>query len=158
MCEIKNRQYTIRFAMNSIQELSDFVRVTMNEKGLSSREVSRRSNGGITYGYVNDIKNRKFANPSPKKLKALAKGLGVSDRLLLAIAAGLRQKEDEYDKSQFISLFEKYCRLKAADKKEVQTLIDMLDRELDRRLSAYPDAAASAVEKEMDARRKKSIA
>jgi len=55
---------------------------------LSTPEVERQSGGRITDAYVSRIENGYVKNVSPEKLQALAKGLGVLEDEIFAVARG----------------------------------------------------------------------
>lgn len=74
------------------ETLADYIRRVRNDKGLSTQNVEEASRGGITDGYVNRIENGYIKNVSPEKLKALAKGLGVPEAEVFAVARGAKQK------------------------------------------------------------------
>src|SRR5437867_37748 len=79
-----------RFDVRKKQEtLSDFVRRIRRERNLSLTDVQRRSGRLIASSYVSRIENGYILNVTPKKLKALAKGLGVSEDQIFAITRGL---------------------------------------------------------------------
>lgn len=73
-----------------VEDLADFVRRTRHEKSLSLRAVEIGSSGAISKGYVGQIENRTVLGHSvtPQKLSALAKGLGVSEDEIFAVARG----------------------------------------------------------------------
>jgi transcriptional regulator with XRE-family HTH domain len=70
------------------KDLSRYVSQVMKAKGLSPRDVSRRSGKGITASYVAGIMRGNAANPSVDKIKALASGLDVDRYELFDIACG----------------------------------------------------------------------
>ena len=70
------------------ESLADFVRRVRSEKGLSTPEVERQSGGRITDAYVSRIENGYVKNVSPEKLQALAKGLGIPEDEIFAVARG----------------------------------------------------------------------
>jgi len=70
-------------------DLSHYVGRIMREKYLSRRDVKLRSDGQITDSYVSGIVNGTATNLSIEKLKALARGLRVTERELLEVAYGL---------------------------------------------------------------------
>ena len=70
------------------KDLGRYVSRVMKAKGLSPRDVSRRSGKGITASYVAGIMRGIAANPSVDKIKALASGLGVDRYELFDIACG----------------------------------------------------------------------
>jgi transcriptional regulator with XRE-family HTH domain len=73
-----------------IESLADYVRRVRSEKRYSLPEVERRSGGLISNAYVSRIENGQAVNPTPEKLKALAKGLGVSEEEIFNVARGKR--------------------------------------------------------------------
>lgn len=79
------------------EDLADFVRRIRLERRLSTRDVGRRSAGEISYGYVSQIENRTVlgSGVSPGRLMALARGLGIPDDEIFAIARGRRLSEPE---------------------------------------------------------------
>lgn len=77
--------------------LGEFVRRTMNEKRLSSYEVSERSGRSISPSSVNKIINGDVKSNTIEKLKALAKGLGVSEDSIFDAARGKAPAESELD-------------------------------------------------------------
>ena len=82
--------------------LSQYVRRIMLERNLSRRDVKLRSGGQITDSYVSGIVNGTATNLSIEKLKALAQGLGVTERELVDVAYGLsyaNSAETEKDQS-----------------------------------------------------------
>ena len=70
------------------ETLQDYVRRVRIEKNLSAVDVETRSANTISDAYVLQIENGAAKNPSPEKLKALAKGLGVSEDEVFRVARG----------------------------------------------------------------------
>jgi transcriptional regulator with XRE-family HTH domain len=68
--------------------LSRYVDRIMKEKHLSRADVKLRSGGEITDSYVSAIISGAATNLSVGKLKALARGLRVSERKLVSVAFG----------------------------------------------------------------------
>src|SRR6185503_145353 len=68
--------------------LSRYVDLIMKEKHLSRADVKLRSGGEITDSYVSAIISGAATNLSIGKLKALARGLRVSERKLVSVAFG----------------------------------------------------------------------
>jgi transcriptional regulator with XRE-family HTH domain len=118
------------------EDLADFVRRTLKETGLSTRAVqdrARRKGLKITSGYVSRIVSRTVTNLTVNSLKALAAGLGVSEREVFATV--LREPPSpEFYESDFATLYSKYKELSEADKKETRVLIKAIDREIEHRL------------------------
>ena len=76
------------------EQLADYVRRVIAEKELNYREVARRSGGLISHSTVYDIINERNKNVSTKTLQGLAKGLGVSEDELFAVARGKSESGD----------------------------------------------------------------
>lgn len=70
------------------EKLADYVRRVRREKGLSTSDVQQRSGGGISDAYITRIENEQSLNISVSKLQALARGLGVSEDEIFAVARG----------------------------------------------------------------------
>lgn len=68
------------------EQLSDYIRRVMKEKGLTQHDVEARSGDQITERYVADILRGASKNPSVEKLIALAHGIGIDPDELFAIA------------------------------------------------------------------------
>lgn len=119
---------------NGRETLDQYVRRVLKEKRLTLSEVERRAGGSISDSYVAGITNGNVRNLTLDKLKALARGLGVTEDKIIAIASGLASMpEDGFHQSDFASLFKKYTYLSDQDKKEVQVLLQVLDNEIERR-------------------------
>ena len=74
---------------NSKETLGQYVARVVKERGLKHHEVREMSGGKITDGYVRGIMTGKAKNPSVDKLKALARGLGVSEDEIFRVARGV---------------------------------------------------------------------
>lgn len=70
------------------EALPDFIRRVRSEKGLSTADVEKNSGFTVTDGYVSHIENGRVKNVSPEKLRALAKGLQISEDVIFAVARG----------------------------------------------------------------------
>lgn len=114
------------------ENLADFVRKIRNEKRLSTPDVERLSNFEITDGYVSRIENSGVKNVSPEKLSALAKGLGVTEEEIFAIARGKNPNEQAKAEERFISLSVKFTELKGQNRERAEFLIEVLEREIAR--------------------------
>ena len=68
--------------------LPEYVRQVRHQKNLSLADVSARSGGQIGTTHVNRIENRVVTNVSLLRLRALARGLGVPEDEILAVARG----------------------------------------------------------------------
>ena len=72
-----------------LETLAQFVTRIIKEKELTHQEVRKLASGKITDGYVRGLMTGKARNPSVDKLKALARGLGVSEDEIFRVARGL---------------------------------------------------------------------
>lgn len=122
-------------ASNGRDLLAQFVRQTQLEKGLTASDVERLSKGQISDSYVGAIAQGKIQNLSISKLKALARGLDVNEWHLIALASRKRPTADLPDESSPLRhLCEDYAILANQEKPEVDLLIGVLHREIQRRL------------------------
>ena len=117
----------------SRESLGDFIQRLRKERRLSLNDVVARSGGMVSNAQVSKIENGIIQNPSLPKLKAIAKGLGVSADELLAVARGsLSETEQaEFEKSLYFMLFEKSKTASPEKKKFINKILQMIDRELD---------------------------
>lgn len=119
---------------NGRETLEQYVRRILKEKGLTLSDVERRAGGAISDSYVAGITNGNVRNLTLDKLKALARGLGVTEDKIIAVASGLSALAEEgFHQSDFATLFKKYKYLSDQDKREVQVLLQALDNEIERR-------------------------
>ncbi|MGB7925550.1 MAG: helix-turn-helix transcriptional regulator [Pyrinomonadaceae bacterium] len=79
---------------NKPESLADYVRRVRQEKRFSTTEVERQSGGDISDAYVTRIENGYVRNVSPEKLRALAKGLQVSEDEIFAVVRGKSAEGD----------------------------------------------------------------
>ena len=117
------------------EDLADYVRRVMKEKELTHRQVETQSkrdgSQGIAHSYISKIISRSVSNLSTEKLKALAKGLQVSEDEVFARARG--QKPDPIAESnKLLEAAHKFDALPELKRPAVEPLIDILNRELDR--------------------------
>lgn len=76
------------------EKLPDFIRRIRAEKGLSTADVEKKSGFTVTDGYVSHIENGRVRNVSPEKLRALSKGLDISEDEIFAVARGAKTVGD----------------------------------------------------------------
>lgn len=120
---------------NRTEDFADYVRRVRGAKGLSLVDVESRSGGRISRGYVSQIENRHVlgSRVTPDKLRALAIGLGVSEDEVFAVARGKSPSDDpNFNKSRFAELALKFDQLPADKRIDVEALINLLDREIER--------------------------
>lgn len=122
--------------MGSQETLRDYVCRVIEAKGLTETGVSRNSGGGISRSSVSDIVTGKRICSTLSKLQALARGLGVAEEEIIARARGVRSTVSrERSLGIFTRLHTKYLELNNDDKGTILTLVEMLEHEIDLRLS-----------------------
>ena len=108
-----------------MESLGAFIRRIRIEKRLSCKDVEKRSarfGKRISGSYINRIENQDKLNPTPDRLVALAKGLGIPPQELLARAAGLVSSNIAGEDLHFISVFKELSPKRKAD---VVKIVDM---------------------------------
>lgn len=79
--------------VNTVQErIGSYVAQIIKDKKLNYREIARRANNQISHSAVGDIINGRVKDIRVETLQALAKGLGVPEDDLLAVAFGKKGK------------------------------------------------------------------
>ena len=117
------------------ESLADYVRRVMSEKGLTYREVQARSRNSITTGGVSDIVQGKTKNPGIHTLSALARGLGVPEEEIIAVARGKDPEGNpDFKKWKFASLFDEAEQLTPEQMAKFEILMEMARREVQRML------------------------
>ena len=73
------------------RSIGEFIRLKRKEKGLSLRELARRT--GISHPYLSQLENGHCYNPTPDVLRKLSKCLNVS-YMKMMIKAGYVTNDD----------------------------------------------------------------
>ncbi len=121
------------FIVSEPENLGGYVRRILKEKKLSLSNVEQRANGKISDSYICSISAGNVGSPTVGKLKALARGLGVPEEEVFAVARGVPLEQAAFQSSAFAMLFDKYKGLSNEDKQAVEPLLKVLDNELERR-------------------------
>jgi transcriptional regulator with XRE-family HTH domain len=111
--------------------LQDYLKQKMQEKGLTGKEIEKRSEGGITDSYISKILNGRTKKPSIPKLKALAKGLGVDEREIFAAAGGALIERDSISGSTLVFIMQKLV-----DNPDLITLVHLLIKQKPAKIKA----------------------
>lgn len=114
----------------------DYVNRIMTESELTHRAVALRANTlghKISAGYVHNIASGQIDNPSVQLVQALAAGLGRPEDEVFLVFRG-KQLTDEYKDSLFATLWNEYKALSGTDQRELRVALQMLQREIQRRL------------------------
>lgn len=120
--------------------LQDYVNKVFDEtEGLSEVKASNRATRlkhKISPGYISNIRTGKAKNPTIELLQGLAAAIGRPEDDVIAIARGKQlSQHGEFQESLFAVLWNEYKQLTATQKKEVRHLVEMLQREIQRRLT-----------------------
>lgn len=129
----------LRFEMKHRETLKDYVRrIVTTKPDMSHVKVAKRAKklgGDISAGYVNTVIQGLVKDPGVNSVKSLALGLGEPEDDVFEIARGKQLAEDAaYRESVFAMLYHEYSHLTKEDKRELQPIIEMLKREIQRRL------------------------
>lgn len=120
--------------MNRQESLDRYVRRILKERGLSYADVEERSQGAISDSYIGNIVTGTVGSVTVAKLKALARGLDVSEDEIFAVARGKSPADlRDFQKSRFATLFERYKKLPVEDQSEIQILLETIEHEIERR-------------------------
>ena len=125
----------IYFVDNNTESLAAYIARVMHTKKLTTLDVQNRSGNQINQSYVVKLKNGDLTNPSISKIKALAKGLGVPEFELIAIMQGNSLDKRVLLDKKIENLGLKFSGLSPDKKEQLQALIDLMDREIDRAAS-----------------------
>lgn len=101
--------------------LQDYLKQKMREKGLTAKEIEKRSDGGITDSYISKLLRGRTKKPSIPKLKALAKGLGVDENEVFAAAGGELIERESLSAPTLV-----YIMQKLVDNSDLVTLVQVL--------------------------------
>lgn len=124
--------------MKTKEKPQDYLNRVLKETGLTHVQVAERANAlgyKLSAGYVHNVSRGISDNPSISIMQAFAAGLGRPEDEVDAVFRGKQIEEDaKYRNSFFARLWEEFRELSDADQKELRTVLDMLQREIQRRL------------------------
>jgi transcriptional regulator with XRE-family HTH domain len=116
--------------------LGEFSRKKRHELKLSTADVARLSKGGgnigISAGYISLIENGQVTNVSPAKLQTLARIYQVTDAEIFGIASGRNAEANAITEERLSRINFGYSKMPAAKRKQLDSLIDLLERECKR--------------------------
>ncbi len=123
------------------EDLADYLRRALKEKGLTTQEVQNRSErlgNKIAQSYLSKIISRKAGNLTIDKLRVLADAIGCSRREIILVAAG-EETGDSVDflKSTLGRIWLKIEKLPAHRREKMQTNIEMLEQYVDSQLAHF---------------------
>jgi transcriptional regulator with XRE-family HTH domain len=132
--------------MSDQNSLCKYVRRILKEKKLLLSEVNQRSGGLISESYISSITKGKVGDLTVGKLLALARGLGVAEEEIIAVASGAMSKDDyRFQESEFAMLFYSYREFSDEDKREVFMLLKLVEREIEWRRARQESNQLKAV-------------
>lgn len=133
LSNIVDIHYITISVMNSRKpgRLGEFVKKTRTAKNLSVEAVSEKSGGKISGSYVNKIENEDV-NVTTTKLTALAKGLGITEAEIFAIARGIDADERAISYERFAQIAEGYAHLSAQERENVEPLLIAIEVTIER--------------------------
>jgi transcriptional regulator with XRE-family HTH domain len=111
--------------MERAESLAEYVRRVRQEKRLSLNDVVRQSGSEIANSHVSRIENGFSTNVTPEKLRALARGLQVSEDEIFAVAQGKAFDEPETP-IEFGVLFHGWDEASDEDKTATKEAIKMI--------------------------------
>src|SRR5215210_1175096 len=111
--------------------LQDYLKQKIREKGLTAKEIEKRSNGGITDSYISKLLRGRTKKPSIPKLKALAKGLGVDENEVFAAAGGELIERGTISAPMLVFIMQKLV-----DNSDLVTLVQILIRKKPSKIKA----------------------
>jgi transcriptional regulator with XRE-family HTH domain len=122
--------------MAARESFGQFVTRILTEKKLSLSDVERRTQKAISDSYLSLIIQDKGVNLTLRKLKALALGLGVPEATILEAACGIPLVDaTDAPGSEFVHAMYQYERLSDQNKSELLPMLQLLSREIERRLN-----------------------
>lgn len=127
------------------ESFGEFIARILREKKLSLSDVERRTQRAISDSYLSYIIQEKGRNLTLRKLKVLADGLGVPEIMILEAACGIPLIDPtDLLGSEFAHVMYKYDHLSDQDKMELRPTLQILCREIERRLTC-PESEPTAV-------------
>ena len=102
---------------DAIPAVGEVVRRLRDEKHITQRELEKLTAGAVSRGYVANLERAKIKMPSPEKLAALAKALGVTRRYILE-QTGMAEPLDMTD-PYIVELADIFAGLTDEEKEEI---------------------------------------
>lgn len=120
------------------ETLSDYVRRIAASKSLSHVKIANQAKklgGTLSSGYVNSVIQGHVQSPKVETLQNLALGLGEPEDDVFEIARGKQLSDDAGFRIGVFAMLHRQCeKLSEEQKKEVQPFVELLKREIQRRL------------------------
>lgn len=118
--------------MGETNSLGERLRRRRSELNLSRREIVRRTANSISNSYVALIEDGAVKSVSNEKLSILAKAYDLTFAELLALSMGKKPDEKDIRSERIARINFGYDGLPPAKQKQLDPLIDLLEREYQR--------------------------
>lgn len=126
------------------ETLAEFVQRVRAEKRFSLSDVRRNSGLQIANSYISRIENGEVTNVTPEKLRALAKGLQVSENQIFAVARGIALEpmspHDFHSALEALGVeqFHNFGGVEKLDAEDQQEIIAMVSAMVEQKLKRKP--------------------
>jgi transcriptional regulator with XRE-family HTH domain len=114
------------------ETLADYVRRVIRDKDLSYRKVADASGGKISPTTISDVINGQIGDIKTQTLKALAKGLGVPEDEIFAVARGKSLDASEAIDAEMALFASRVKKLTPQQKRDFHVAWRMANELLDR--------------------------
>lgn len=120
----------IRFVVQDLQGLAAYVRAKMETQALSHQDVAARAGGAISHTTVWNVANSAVKEVKQSTLSALARGLGVSEDEIFAVARGVRPTTPNTADQHAKFIVEEFSQLSDDAKAALRPIWEMVQREV----------------------------
>lgn len=120
------------FVNRERETLADYVRRVREEKDLSLNQVRVRSGYQIANSYISRIENGEVTNVGLDKLRSLAKGLGVTEEEIFAVARGKTLNDIESVDAEMALFASRVKKLTPQQRRDFKVAWQMANDLLDR--------------------------
>lgn len=125
---------------SEVPSLQDYLRREAQSQGINHEDIAERAQADghkISAGYVNNMMNGYALNPSSKKIRALAAGLGKEPEELFAIVGGKKPPENEdFTKSFFYAMWRDFKQLPNEEQPHYRKSLEMIHQSITRLVKA----------------------
>lgn len=119
-----------KMSQQKIETLQELVIRRLDELGISTYAVARRSNNLISQSVVSRIKNGKTKDPTSDKLKGLALGLGLPLQVVIDAFNQATSNLSRVTNERFLNMSQLFDSMSEKKKERAKPIIEMVEREL----------------------------
>ncbi len=133
--------------MQNLDALAVAVSSEMERQKLNTYEVAERARKKgykIVHGTVWNVINRQVKEVKDKSIVAIAHGLNLPERVLFDIVRGKDSSADIMIDGRFLRLAERYTRLSADEKNNIEPFLSALEETIDRIVPVLDNPAKKA--------------